>query len=478
MAGNQRVIFVNGANTTSYIDEFTVGFPMMALDTLGTGYAYTAAGNSNGTDTGVLTLEAWIKPRAFPATGQTATLISDWQASNLANSAFRLFVDEDGDLSLSLGRGVVAIDTRDIGLKLTVDTWSHVAVTYNAGALVIYKDGARVSSISSVLSGAGVRTDNNARFAVGAHWTGIGANYTSIFNGSLSDVRVWNDVRTSAEIQDWYDRRLPLVATAPEVANLVVNWRLDVSNTGVVPTTAALDLNTTGSLDSAGTLGGGPVFGMDRSVYFRTLSTEICGPGLFSVNGNRQGPYRCDFREQNGAIVYTIQGTDLGGITTMSAKAWGGGGGADTAGGASSPNNGGGGGFGGGAFVNTGANLLLRVGNGGTGGLAAGTTNLSQINRIAPALTIRGNLGTNGSNASDGASGTGTSTGSYNAVTAASVAANRRPGCVPSIVTVGDPCTDPHYTATNAPVAEPGYGGDGTGADGLNGRSGAVILLW
>lgn len=477
LTGNQRVVFVNGANTTSYIDEVTVGFPMMALDTLGAGYAYTST-NDNGTDTGVLTLETWVKPRAFPATGQTATLVSSWMASNLANSAFRLFIDEDGDMSLSLGRGVVTIDTRELGVRLTADTWSHLAVTYNAGALVVYKDGARVSSFTGVLTGAGIRTDNNARFAVGAHWTGSGTTFTSIFNGSFSDVRVWNDVRTAAEIQEWHDRRLPLVNTATELTNLVMNWRLDISSTGVAPTNAPLGPDMAGSLDSAGTIGPtttSAVYGTERSVYFRTLSTEICGPGLFSVNGNRQGPYRCDFRESTtGTTSYTIQGVDIGGVTTMHAKAWGGGGGVDTT---APPNNGGGGGFGSGMFVNTGVNLAIRIGTGGTGAATGGAGLLTQLTRSG--LTIRGNAGAAGTNTLDGNAGTGLATGAINPVTAhAAAAANRRPGCVPTIAVVGDPCADPHYAATGAPVAEPGYGGDASGADGLNGQRGALILLW
>lgn len=473
LTGNQRVIFVNGANTVSYIDEVLVGSPMLALETLGTGYAHSPNNADNGTSSGILTLETWVKPRNLPGVGQTATLAAQWNSNNLANSSFRLFMTETGALSLSLGSGTVSIATQALGVSLTTNTWTHIALTYNAGSLAVYKNGVRAASFANVLAGAGIRTPG-ARFAVGATWDGT--NYLSIFDGAVSDVRVWDTARTSANIADWYNHRLPLLNSSADVSGLIVNWRFDLESGGFGASTVVRTPNMPGGTDADGTLAGGAIYTATRNVSFRPLSTDLCGPGLYSVAGNRVGPYRCDFRE--AASNYSLQASDLGGMVTFYAKAWGGGGGADTAGGASPPNDGGGGGFAGGLFLNEGTDVTITVGDGGTSG-TSGVNGADSFADQGP-QRVTGHNGVRGTNGGDGNSGTGTTAGTLmNALTDPAVAsANRRPGCIPAIAVVGDPCTDTYYSTVGATVTEPGYGADGPLADHAAGQRGAVILFW
>ncbi len=466
-----RIALVNGAASESRIDNLVVGRPMLAMDTLGTGYAETS-GNQNGTTTGSITLEGWFKPRSLPSGTDTATLISQWDVTQLNRSAFRLYMSSGGALSLSLGNGTVTTDTESLGVSLDTDEWTHVAVSYDDettyGAIAVYINGALARSItgtvsSQILSGAAIRTAQE-HFIVGANLSGTTGQ--NIFDGQVSDVRVWDDVRTEAEITEWYDHRLPIVDTDPALDNLRVNWRFDIESGGFSATQVE---DRPAALGDDGDLVNGAVWVGALLNTYRATSTDVC-------NGFRAGAYRCDFRDAVSNL--SIGGANLEGIATFYAKAWGGGGGADTAGGASAPYDGGGGGYAGGLFVNTGQNLTITVGAGGASGTSGVNGGNSFLDQGAQRVT--GNRGIRGQNNNPGNSGIGAVTGALvTSVIDPTVASdNRRPGCVPAITVIGSPCTDEHYTTTGAPVAEPGYGADGPLADHATGQAGAVILFW
>ncbi len=473
--GTQRVYFVNGANLVSYIDNVMVGVPMLAMDTYGTGYAH--AGNGvNGTSSGVFTIEGWFKPRALPGTGQQATLIAKWNANSLANSSFRLFMTEGGALSLSVGSGTTTIDTETLGVSLVAGEWVHLAVSYDAGAVVLYKNGRAAARLSNVLAGAAIRAPN-ARFVVGATWNSAsGGSYQNIYNGVVSDVRVWDVARSSFQVLQWYNHRLPLLNSAAALTNLIVNWRFDLESGGFSSTAVDRAPNMTGGTDADGVLAGGAAYVVTRLLDFRTISTDICGPGDISVTGNRVGPYRCDFRD---AETGTIAGENLGGLVTFYGKVWGPGGGSDTDGAGTTIWDGGGGGFAGGLFLNNGNGLAITAGTGGAGGTTSGNGVTSFADQGTPRL--QGTRGTRAANNADGASGGATATSMLTSELDASTTRGRIPGCIPAIGLVGNACTDPYFSVSGGPTLNPhfGYGGD---ADGgglfINGQDGLVVLFW
>lgn len=177
---------------------------MLAMDTRGTGYAETS-GNQNGTTTGSITLEGWFKPRSLPSGGNIANVISQWDFGQLTRSSHRLFMSSDGALSLSLGDGPATTDTETLNVSLATGTWSHVAVTYDDEAafceITVYINGELESTItgtsgSPILSGNGIRTPAQEHFIVGANLSGAAGQ--NIFDGLVSDILVWDDVRTAS----------------------------------------------------------------------------------------------------------------------------------------------------------------------------------------------------------------------------------------------------------------------------------------
>ncbi|GAB2626394.1 hypothetical protein GCM10026987_24530 [Belliella aquatica] len=158
--------------------------------------------------TSAITVEAWVYPRAFG---------NDWFKSPV--------VEKDGQFGLRIGSkiiercypggppdyyycydetvgGVVAFTVMN-GSKnesiitsentIAANTWSHLAATYNGQTLVLYVNGVKV----------GERI--NSQFTT----TGTGGNLIlggsgfsdRDFNGIMDEVRVWNTVKSQAEIQ-------------------------------------------------------------------------------------------------------------------------------------------------------------------------------------------------------------------------------------------------------------------------------------
>ena len=322
-----RIALVNGATSESRLDTLVVGSPMMAMDTLGIGHAQASGNGENETTTGSITLEGWFKPRSLPTGVNTATLISQWDSAQLTRSSHRLFMSAGGALSLSLGDGSVT-DTESLGASLTAGEWQHVAVTYDDetafGAITVYIDGSLINTITGtvstpILSGNAIN-QGQEQFMVGADHAGVNAAdpdgdfAQNIFDGLVADVRAWDDVRTAAEISEWYDRGLPIVDASTILDNLIVNWRFDLESGGFGATQVE---DSPATIGADGDLLRGSVWAGALLNIHRTVSTDIC-------DGFRVGAFRCDFRDAVSNL--TITGEDLGGIVTFYAKAWGGGG--------------------------------------------------------------------------------------------------------------------------------------------------------
>lgn len=366
--GDQKVVFINGAGTNR-LDDVTIGLPMLSLATGGAtdGYASTTLTTVNGSTTGSITLEAWIRPTELPTGTNETTIISQWDTAEEDDSSFRLYLLGSAlmlDLNDAAGSGDA--ETFDLRITPTVDEWMHIAVTYDAATKSVraYKDGALASTTTAALDNAGIASAAHS-FAVGAD--SVNTPPAHFFDGNISDVRVWDDVRTATEVERCFQKRLPSAAPC-NTTNLVVNWKLEptVSQGGMAETDATAVVGTAGILTNAG-------YRPALSVHFRPISTEFC------PDGTVVSPYQCDFRTVAHSTTDDPMDDPLsipGNLSVMHVKAWGGGGGAYDVG--SDESFGGGGGFSS-ALIETidgasvaGSQFDVTVGGGGTGSTSQG----------------------------------------------------------------------------------------------------------
>lgn len=315
LTGDQRVVFINGSADDSNIDDITIGLPMLALELNGTSAYAATSTNANGTTTGNISLETWVYPKALPTGTAEAALISQWDISESDDSSFRLYLTANGlALDLNDAAGTNDAETFNLGFDAPANQWTHVAITYDrtTRSLRFYKDGAFSRSVTTTLDAAGIGPAEQ-HFAVGAD--SVTTPPGNFFRGKISDVRVWDDVRTDDEIRDNFERRL---STAGSESNLVVNWKFDSESGtpgGSADVQAVPATGTDGVLTNA-------TYGGTLAIYFRPFSTEVC-------EGYKVGAYRCDFRIESafttGQIITTVSVPSR--LPAIYAKVWGAGGG-------------------------------------------------------------------------------------------------------------------------------------------------------
>jgi hypothetical protein len=166
--------------------------------------------------------------------------------------------------------------------------WHHVAVTYNHSAttkFTLYIDGAVEASGNTTVP---VNTSATGGFQIGRRNDGI-----NFFDGIIDEVRVWNVVRTQAEIQAAMNSEFCAIP-----AGLVAYYKFNqgvagAANAGITTATNAVGSNN-------GTLNAFALAGSTSNwVAGKTLTTGSTTPGNASITA-------CDsYTAQTGAIWTT-----------------------------------------------------------------------------------------------------------------------------------------------------------------------------
>lgn len=156
------------------------------------------------------TLELWVKPTGTATCTVAAHLCS-------ANSVDSIFGDRPRSWGISRGpvNGEDKIwvwnfdgQVRQIGIDYTVDEWMYIALVQGNGMLRAYKNGAEVGSMPT---GA---TVGGTTLYIGGSIKDANSNWT--FSGDIDEVRVWNIVRSQAELMA--DMSHPLAGTESGLA--------------------------------------------------------------------------------------------------------------------------------------------------------------------------------------------------------------------------------------------------------------------
>ncbi len=162
---------------------------------------YGSAGIFNGTDNYVktatnvttainnLTVEAWINPSVLP---QSAL---PFYVGDSATNGYGFYISASGGGSGNVIRiinGGISGDITSSTATLTANKWTHIALTVTSGNLwSLYVNGILNST------GTGTARTPSLTTAIGAS-----ANPATFFNGKIDDVKIYNYVRTPAQILD------------------------------------------------------------------------------------------------------------------------------------------------------------------------------------------------------------------------------------------------------------------------------------
>jgi chitodextrinase len=180
-----------------------------------------------------MTLEAWVFP----------TGLTQWRPvivkERSGHAAYALHGNTDtnrpgGEISLPANRDVRGTTT------LPVNTWTHLAVTYDGTMLRLYVDGLEVAS--RAVSGSIVTSTGALR--IGGH-----TNRAEYFQGRIDEVRIYNRALTAGEIQT--DLNSPVEGPPPDTTPPSTPTALTAS----AVSSSRIDLNWTASTDNVGVAG-------------------------------------------------------------------------------------------------------------------------------------------------------------------------------------------------------------------------------
>ena len=148
-----------------------------------------------------VTYEAWVYP--------TETSSGRHQVISVDNGGYDWsLLREGGTWRVFTGEA-----SRSTGFSVDVNRWQHVAAVFEPGVgVTFYKDGQSVLIPNIDYD----TSDNNVTIGMNP------GNSREYFTGRIDEVRVWNGLRTEAEIQA--QMYAPLTGNEP---GLVGNWRLD-----------------------------------------------------------------------------------------------------------------------------------------------------------------------------------------------------------------------------------------------------------
>jgi|GEM_PF-1642630 gliding motility-associated-like protein len=196
-----RANVTSGACTAGATSAITVTVPAApypydrAVNFASTGYLTKATTSSLGLTN--FTVEAWIYPTAF---NNYAGIVAkqDFQLMTATNGALAFMIERSWSWELRTSATNV----------LTLNKWQHVAASYNASTkqMKMYVDGVLVDTYTRTQSF--VPDFTTANLTVGYNnGTGNGSPSRN-FAGNIDEVKVWNAVKTDAEISINYATQL------------------------------------------------------------------------------------------------------------------------------------------------------------------------------------------------------------------------------------------------------------------------------
>ncbi|WP_342347574.1 LamG-like jellyroll fold domain-containing protein, partial [uncultured Nitrospira sp.] len=182
--------------------------------------------------TNTMTMEAWFRPTSLPTSSSMILLNKEGE--------YEVGILSDGTIRWAFANTDPGWTWHNTGHVVTLNEWTHVAITHNSGVVITYVNG----SVVETYNGSGSIGDVYPvleDFRIGGRSNNPTGQY---FEGSIGEVRIWNTVRTAGEISTNYD----LLLTGNE-SGLVGNWLLREGSG-----TTATDISSSGN---DGTLGGG-----------------------------------------------------------------------------------------------------------------------------------------------------------------------------------------------------------------------------
>jgi hypothetical protein len=138
-----------------------------------------------------ITIEALIKPRALPASGERAVLVD-------YSRQYALVLLPGGTLRCRLNTGGSSFEELNASATIKVGVWTMVACVVSGASVRLWHGGAEQGSAG--LDGPLVARNSTEPFLVGRNHPTSANPEADAFLGAIDNVRIWRHARTTAQL--------------------------------------------------------------------------------------------------------------------------------------------------------------------------------------------------------------------------------------------------------------------------------------
>ncbi len=191
----------NGNNLTNHgATEVTTDTPFVTsseavnLSAVSSQYI-SVSDNSAWKPTPNITIELWAKFNSLPGSGNYPVLVSNLSGMNGLGWDY-FYSGDDGKIHFYVQRLGSSINVA-ANTTVTTGVWHHYAVTFDGTTVKFYLDGSADGSVNAPITMA---YESGQNPLIGAIY--FGGTVTRFIDAKIDDVRIWNVVRTGAQIND------------------------------------------------------------------------------------------------------------------------------------------------------------------------------------------------------------------------------------------------------------------------------------
>ena len=227
-------LFVTNANEAPTAAVVTSGAPGLNLNTDGGNDAYLESTGVAGLLNGLTSLTAEVQFSTINVAGANAIPLFNYFGAGPSDEIEITINSADGmsRLYIEVGQETRLVDFATYDARALLDGRQHtVSLTWDnvAGDWALFVDGASVAAGTGLAVGHGI--DGTGMLVVGQEQDAMGGAFSpdQVFSGTIHDVRVFDDVRTPAEIAAGVN-----ATVAVSEPGLLVDWSFDGATPGTV----------------------------------------------------------------------------------------------------------------------------------------------------------------------------------------------------------------------------------------------------
>jgi Concanavalin A-like lectin/glucanases superfamily/Carboxypeptidase regulatory-like domain len=142
--------------------------------------------------TNALTLETWVSPQQIGAAGNNTLLLFKGNSSVLNSQSYGIIYDSGGNTVFRIGNGSTI--QQIFGGVLPLNTFTHIAATYDGTTMRIYVNGLQTSSAASSI---GTLLNTTDPFIIGSN--------SGTFVGKMDEVAIYSRAISPSEVRANYE---------------------------------------------------------------------------------------------------------------------------------------------------------------------------------------------------------------------------------------------------------------------------------